>query len=126
MDREERQRIYTLLSQFYPNAKQLQSRETLTAWGMVLERYDYEAVKASVLDYAAKSRFFPNLSDLTAGLTPAAAPEKKEQPRTAHPQMKQYTAPEYDARFGNSGVSRYAREHGIPWEEAKKRMEETK
>ena len=123
MDREDRQKIYTLLSQFYPKAKPLQSKETLTAWGKVLERYDYEAVKSSVLDYVAKSRFFPNISDLTAGLTPTAAPEEK--PRTAHPQMKPYMTPEYEARFGDSGVSKYAREHGIPWEEAKKRMEET-
>lgn len=94
MDREERQKIYTLLAQFYPKAKQLQSRETLTAWGMALARYDYEAVKASALDYAAKSRFFPNLSDLTAGLTPAAAPEQEEKnPRGVNrvlPGMKKY------------------------------------
>ena len=124
MDREERQRIYTLLAQFYPKAKPLQSKETLTAWGMVLERYDYEAVKASVLDYAAKSRFFPNLSDLTAGLTPAAALERaEEKPRTANPQMKPYMTPEYEARFCDSGVSKYARAHGIPWEEARQAMQ---
>lgn len=131
MDRECRQKIYTLLSQFYPNAKQLQSKETLTAWGMVLARYDYEAVKASVLDYAAKNRFFPNLSDLTAELP--VQEEQTDRTRGARAWMAQYMTPEYEARFPGSGVSKYAREHGVTWreaaaaleKEAKKRMEET-
>ena len=67
MDKAERERLYTLLAQFYPNAKQL-NPVTLTAWGAVLEAYDYEPVKASVLDYAAHNKYFPDLSDLLAPL----------------------------------------------------------
>lgn len=70
MDREERQRIYRLLHQYYPQAKQLKSAETLTAWGLILADYTYEDVKNSVLRYAAQNKFFPDVSDITAGLSP--------------------------------------------------------
>lgn len=72
MNRTEREKIYRLLSNFYPNAKQLQSRETLTAYGLALERFTYEDVKTAVVDYAMRNKFFPDLSDLLSGLTPEA------------------------------------------------------
>lgn len=70
MDEADRKKIYTLLSKFYPNAKQLQDRATLTAWGFVLEKFTYDDVKAAVLDYAARNKYFPDLSDITGSLTP--------------------------------------------------------
>lgn len=78
MDKRERQKVYTLLSKFYPNARQLRDSAALTAWGYVLENYPYEEVKNAVLGYAAGHKYFPDLSDLTGGLTPIdpAAPEK--------------------------------------------------
>lgn len=74
MNRTEREKIYRLLSNFFPNARQLQSRETLTAYGLALERFTYEDVKAAVVDYAMRNKFFPDLSDLLSGLTPQEAP----------------------------------------------------
>lgn len=70
MDRTERERIYALLGKFYPNAKQLKDSATLTAYGLVLEKYTYEDVKAAVLGHVATSKFFPDISDLTANLAP--------------------------------------------------------
>lgn len=70
MDKEEARKIYTLLAQYYPHARQLRDKLTLTAWGYVLERFAYSDVKDAVIGYAAKNKFFPDLSDLTAGLTP--------------------------------------------------------
>lgn len=79
MNREERQKIYLLLHQFYPRAKQLQSPETLTAWGFVLENYTYEDVKSKVIAYAARHKFFPDIADITADLLPISdAPETHE------------------------------------------------
>lgn len=68
MNEADRKKIYTLLSKFYPNARQLQDRATLTAWGYVLENYPYDDVKAAVLEYAARNKYFPDLSDITGGL----------------------------------------------------------
>lgn len=70
MNKEERQKLYTLLSKFYPNAKQLKDKEVLTAWGFVLESYAYSDVRNAVLRYVAKSKYFPDISDLLTGLTP--------------------------------------------------------
>lgn len=77
MNEADRKKIYTLLSKFYPNARQLQDRATLTAWGYVLEKFTYDDVKTAVLDYAARNKYFPDLSDITGGLAPAvsAAPQ---------------------------------------------------
>ena len=68
MNEADRKKIYTLLSKFYPTARQLQDRATLTAWGYVLENYPYDDVKAAVLEYAARNKYFPDLSDITGGL----------------------------------------------------------
>ena len=67
MDKLERKKLFSLLRQFYPNAKQLNA-VTMTAWAAVLENYDYAPVKAAVLDYAAHNKYFPDLSDLLAPL----------------------------------------------------------
>lgn len=87
MDENERRKIYTLLSKFYPNARQLRDSATLTAWGYVLENYTYEDVKEAVIDYAAKKKFFPDLADLTGSLTPISArdpqPERRDKPMGA-------------------------------------------
>lgn len=86
MDKTEREKIYTLLSQFYPNARELKSREKLTAYGLVLSRFSYEDVKSAVLDHASKNRYFPNVSELVGKLTPISAPKQeptKEKERNA-------------------------------------------
>lgn len=68
MDKDERQKIYTLLSKYYPNARQLKDKHTLLAWGYALQRFPYEAVKNAVIDYATGNKYFPDLADITAPL----------------------------------------------------------
>ena len=55
-----------------------------------LENYTYEDVKKSVLSYAASNKFFPDLADLTGGLTPISAhepePERRDKPMCAKEQ----------------------------------------
>lgn len=68
MDRTERQRIYDLLSRYFPNARQLKDKKTLTAWGLALERFAYHDVKRAVISYAISNKYFPDVADITAGL----------------------------------------------------------
>ena len=75
MTRDERQKIYRLLSQYYPNARQLQSRETLTAYGLVLAKFTYADVKNAVIRHAANCKFFPDVAELVAGLPMEGPPE---------------------------------------------------
>ena len=88
MDKIERKKLFSLLRQFYPNARQLNA-VTMTAWAAVLEGYDYAAVKAAVLDYAAHNKFFPDLADLL-GSVPAAQPAAEPPARRDKSWMKPY------------------------------------
>ena len=49
---------------------------------------------------------------------------QEKKPRGEHAWMAQYMTPEYEARFPSSGVSKYAREHGLSWDQAKSKMPE--
>lgn len=71
MDLAERQKVYDLLSRYFPNAKQLKDKKTLTAWGFALEHFTYRDVKNAVINYAISNKYFPDLADITAGLAPA-------------------------------------------------------
>ena len=77
MNREERKKIYLLLSQYYPQAKQLKSSATLTAWGLILENFTYEDVKRKVLSYATRNKFFPDISDITGDLPVIEGPAEE-------------------------------------------------
>lgn len=76
MDKADLRRVCTLLSKFYPNARQLKDRDTLAAWGLALADFPYEDVKTAVLDYAVRNKYFPDLSDLTAHLAQPAVPPR--------------------------------------------------
>ena len=68
MTKEEIGKIFVLMQQFYPNARQLQDRTTLLAWKLVLVKFPYNDVKNAVVDYAISNKFFPDVADITAGL----------------------------------------------------------
>jgi len=74
MTKEERTKILLLLSQYYPNAKQLRDKNRVAAWELVLARFPYDDVKNAVVEYAASHKFFPDVSDICGGIKTA---EKK-------------------------------------------------
>ncbi len=119
MDKSDVGRIFRLLLQFRRNAPQLKDPDFRLAWELGLAPYDYEDVKAAVVAYVRKNSFFPNLSDIVAHLTPQDAPEPVADTRYSCAEMDRYI----DALFAKPEtegmrISRYAREHGISWEEA--------
>lgn len=70
MTREETDKLFDLLEQFYPNAKQVKSEKTKIAWSMALKDFTYNDVKNSAIDYAIEGQYFPNLTDITLKLKP--------------------------------------------------------
>ena len=74
MTKEDTAKIFVLMQQFYPNARQLKDSTTRLAWELAIQRFPYEAVKNSVVEYAIGNKFFPDLSDITSGLIPEVAP----------------------------------------------------
>jgi hypothetical protein len=80
MTKAEREKIYALLSKFYPKARQLADKETLYAYGLVLANYNYEDVRSNALRHAERCKFFPDVSELVSGLRyePAAEERSRE------------------------------------------------
>lgn len=119
MTDKEFEQVFTALALFWPKEKISDKRKA--AWRLALKPYPYqEGVREKILAYArsGKGNFFPDVADLTAGLTPEVAPKtgghvpdwidailEKEPPYTPDP------------------ITRYASEHGITWGEAKKALE---
>lgn len=66
MNRWDTDRLFTLLAQFYPNGRVTETKKK--AWALALEPYEYEAVKAAAVKYAAQNKYFPDLADLTGNL----------------------------------------------------------
>lgn len=119
MDKAEAIKIFDLLQQFYPQAAALKDKKKRYAWRLALEPYAFDDVKAAVLAYASKGKFFPDLADLTAGL-PRCEDEHDVQ-TNSHAWMLPYMRKNKSDGLGN--VSRYAREHGLSWEAAKAAMD---
>ena len=59
-------RILSLLSAYFPNRKI--TPDLQRAWQLALKPYDYKDVKAQVVRYVRRSKFFPDVADITAAL----------------------------------------------------------
>lgn len=66
MDKQETEKLFKLLAQFYPQKKPRDEQKY--AWYLALQPYRYEDVKYAAVCYAREQKYFPDLSDLTAGL----------------------------------------------------------
>jgi len=77
MTREEIRKVFDLLTEYYPRAKQLKSPNGQAAWILALEKFPYEPVKNAVVLHATRSKFFPDVADITAELAaPAESPRR--------------------------------------------------
>lgn len=108
MDKTDIDKLFELLKLLYPNARQVQAGNGVLkkTWRLVLEPYDYEAVKAATIDYARGNKFFPDPADLTMRC-PVEAP-KRETLRVVHREEdvdKLYAmAEEIEAKYSAVGI----------------------
>ena len=114
MDREDMKGIFKLLKAFFPTAKQLQNREMWAAWLEELAPYEAPDVEQAVRQYARKNKFFPDLADLIVLLP------QREDPVKNHDNA--WMTDHIDTKTELGSISRYAREHGISWEQAEKEL----
>lgn len=78
MTKDEVEKLFLLLKQFYPKKKH--DANFKLAWVMALKPYDYEDVKEAALEHARKNRFFPDISEIVALLKkPEDDPQTKAQ-----------------------------------------------
>lgn len=109
MNRNDVNQLFALLLAFYPHATNAGGEQTRKAWYMALKDYTYEELKEATLCYAAKEKYFPQLSELMDYL-----PARKKSYAWMKPYLTQPDEP--------GSISRYAREHGMTWQEAKEEM----
>ena len=99
MERNDVNKLFTMLNAFYPHATNVDNEKIRKAWSLALKNYTYKEIKAATLCYAAKEKFFPQLSELLAYL-----PTQKKD----NSWMKQYIV-----KSNSTGrVSRSAGENG--------------
>lgn len=65
MDKKDVDKLFHLLSQYYPNAKQLRNPDTKLAWALALKQYTYDDIRAAAVEHGAHEKFFPDIADLT-------------------------------------------------------------
>lgn len=81
MTKDEFEQVFVALGLFWPRETVSDSRRA--AWWMALEPFAYRSgVRERIIAYARspKGNFFPDVADLTAGLTPERLPGEKRVP----------------------------------------------
>ena len=59
------EKLFRLLSQYYPSAKQLRDPKVQLAWVLALKPFPYDDIKAAAIEYAGRGKYFPDIADLT-------------------------------------------------------------
>lgn len=107
-------KFFVLYQQFWP--KQEISANKRLAWGLALEPYKYEEVKAAAVQHARKFKFPPDIAELTAGLTPEEPEEVVHQRDWVDVLLDKL------GEAVPNPITAYAAQHGITVGEAEKRM----
>lgn len=124
MEKKKVEELFAFLSKLYPKAKEFTDKDTVLAWSYVLEPFEYSEVRAKVSEWARSHDYPPRVSEITAGLVSPSEqdeppkPERSERNRIFAKYARQLSEDEE----GRISVSRYARQYGLSWEEAKSEM----
>lgn len=70
MTKKEGQLLARLLTSLYPNDKTLASSDAAAAWYLLLQPWDYDAVKNAVLTFARSGKGYPPHADDIAAMLP--------------------------------------------------------
>lgn len=74
MDTAEFTKLWRLLEELFPAAAKKKSDKAKAVWERGLTPYRLEDAADAAMSYARKNKFFPDLSDITGGLTEIAPP----------------------------------------------------
>ena len=66
MDKNDMDRLWTLLSTVWSRAPEKEDRQLKQAWQLALEPYAYGEVRKAAAEYIRKNKFFPDIYDITA------------------------------------------------------------
>lgn len=68
MSQSDFSRVWRLLKTLFPAAAGKKNENDFAVWRVGLEPYALQDVTDAVMDYARRSKFFPDLADITASL----------------------------------------------------------
>ena len=108
MTKDETQKLFVLLRQFYPAAERKKDSAFRAAWGMALEKYRYDDVRDAAVAYAQRSKYFPDLADLTASLVSV---DDGAQRKRDYAWMRPYLDPAYVSP--HHAAYEYSALHGV-------------
>lgn len=129
---EEFAKFWALLLNLFPAAANKKSQNTKKVWELAMSPYDLAGATEAAFEYARLNKFFPDISDITAGLCPKNGLD--QECRTAYRNLAPYVAvaAEYAgqirADFEASGIMNplEAKKSGIPfraWSDSVKKQE---
>lgn len=78
MESREFEKIWALYRILYPSHHSLENENFKIVWEVALQPFSLDDVTASVMDHARKKKFFPNIAEITASLTPVGLPLEKQ------------------------------------------------
>lgn len=82
MDTAEFGNLWTLMANLFPASPKLKKQNMKKVWEIAVSSYALEDVTSSMVAYARKNKFFPDIADITSGLAEISG-EKKMQPKKA-------------------------------------------
>lgn len=115
MKSDEFEKVWTLYKELFPAASRLRSKNTRTTWQMALSPYAMEDVVNASLDWARRSKFFPDISDITGNLVPeraGASSEARERVEKRQGSCPPEYIPYVQKTFGKCAERRKRQLHG--------------
>lgn len=126
MDRKETEKLFRLARSVYRKAEEFSdssgNADTLLAWSIALEPYSYDEVREAFFQWARSSPFAPKIAELINFLLQKPGAESSSNGAGEAWQAEIDAGKCFDAAETLGNVSRYAREHGLSWREAKKAL----
>lgn len=100
------------------------NRNVAVAYWYALKPYTYQQAREGVLAAARGSRLYPAVAEIVAGIP---TPPQDEPPASAQRGSEQEAAwmrphIRHNAAAADRSISKYARDHGVTWEQAKEAM----
>lgn len=100
------------------------NRRVAVAYWYALKPYTYQQAREGVLAAARGSRLYPSVAEIVAGIPAPPQDEPAVDEQRGSEQEAAWMRPyiRQNAAAADRSVSKYARDHGVTWEEAEEAM----
>ena len=124
MQKQDAEKLFLLLTQFYPAAAAKKEKDSFVhAWFLLFEPYSYKTVRQAILEHARECRFFPDASEIMQRLSKAQdedwAQEQRKYINNPSPECIKQELRQLHRRLRQAGLPNTveAKKQGIPYKE---------